>query len=82
MANRIKNLKEGDDEDLFDRGESKEEEEEGEEAEGDKECEKALLKVYSKEEIAEIEKAKVKEQLDREKKRKTKYDEDVRFEDL
>lgn len=82
VANRIKNLKEGDDEDLFDRGESKEEEEEGEEAEGDKECEKALLKVYSKEEIAEIEKAKVKEQLDREKKRKTKYDEDVRFEDL
>lgn len=88
VANRVKNLKEGDDEDLFDRGETKEAEGEGEgeaeegEGEGDKECEKALLKVYTKEEIAEIEKKKLKEQLDREKKRKTKYDEDVRFEDL
>ena len=81
VANRVKKMKEGDDEDLFDRGESKEEAEEAEE-DGDKECEKALLKVYSKEEIAEIEAKKLKEQLDREKKRKAKYDEDVRFEEL
>ena len=90
VANRVKNLKEGDDEDLFDRDESKEgegeekekEKEEESEGEGDKECEKALLKVYTKEEIAEIEKKKLKEQLERDKKRKTKYDDDVRFEDL
>jgi translation initiation factor IF-1 len=75
VANRIKKMKEGDDEDLFDRGgERCSDEEEEEEAAG--------LKVYSKEEIAEIEAKKVKEQLEREKKRKAKYDEDVRFEEL
>jgi len=36
----------------------------------------------TKEAIAEIEKKKIKEQLEREKKRKTKYEEDVRLEDL
>lgn len=72
VADRIKKMKEGDDEDLFDRGE--EEEEEEDEGEGEV--------PLTKEEIAEIEKKKVKEQLDREKKRKAKYDEDVRLEDL
>jgi len=80
VASRVKKMKEGDDEDLFDRGgegasEAEAEEEEEEEAE-------PLVKAYSKEEIAEIEVKKVKEQLDREKKRKAKYDEDVRFEEL
>jgi len=87
VAHRVKNLKEGEDDDFFDRGEVKageaEEAEEAEgEGEGDKECAKELEKVYTKEEIAEIEKKKVKEQIEREKKRKSKYEEDVRFEDL
>ena len=69
VAERIKKMKEGDDEDLFDRGEEVEETED----------EEAPL---TKEDIAEIEAKKVKEQLDREKKRKAKYEEDVRFEDL
>jgi initiation factor 1A len=78
VANRIKNMKEGDNEDLFDRdGEA-----EDESREGDEECAKTQVKVYSKEEIAEIEKNKIKEQLERDKKRKSKYDEDVRIEDL
>ena len=87
VANRVKNMKEGEDDDFFDRGEVKGEEsgsesETEEEGEGDKECAKESLKVYSKEEIAEIEKNKMKEKLEREKKRKTKYDDEVRFEDL
>jgi len=88
VAHRVKNLKEGEDDDFFDRGEVKAgeageaEETEEAEGEGDKECAKELEKVYTKEEIAEIEKKKVKEQIEREKKRKSKYEEDVRFEDL
>jgi len=70
VARRVKAM--GEDEDLFDRGENSEEEEE---EEGDE-------KPLTKEDIAEIEKKKVKEQLEREKKRKAKYDEDVRLEDL
>jgi translation initiation factor IF-1 len=69
VARRVKAAEKEDD--LFDRGEESEEETEEDE-------EKAL----TKEDIAEIEKKKVKEQLEREKKRKTKYEEDVRLEDL
>ena len=79
VASRVKKMKEGDDEDLFDRGGEGASEAEAEEEEEEAE---PLVKAYSKEEIAEIEVKKVKEQLDREKKRKAKYDEDVRFEEL
>ena len=51
---------------------------EGEEDEEDEDEQTPL----TKEAIAEIEKKKIKEQLEREKKRKTKYEEDVRLEDL
>ena len=73
VARRVKAM--GEDDDLFDRGEGDEEEEEEEEKEG-------VEKVLTKEDIAEIEKKKVKEQLEREKKRKSKYEEDVSFEEL
>jgi translation initiation factor IF-1 len=61
--------------DLFDLEDGEGEEDEDDEAED----EEAPL---TKEAIAEIEKKKIKEQLEREKKRKTKYEEDVRLEDL
>jgi translation initiation factor IF-1 len=77
VARRVKAM-EQDDEDLFDRGGETEGEGEEEEEDGDANAEKVL----TKEDIAEIEKKKVKEQLDREKKRKAKYEEDVRIEDL
>ena len=65
--------------DLFDieDGDGTEGGEEGEDE--DDEDEQTPL---TKEAIAEIEKKKIKEQLEREKKRKTKYEEDVRLEDL
>jgi initiation factor 1A len=69
VARRVKAM--GEDDDLFDRGED-----EGDEEDEDEE------KALTKEDIAEIEKKKVKEQMEREKKRKAKYDEDVRLEDL
>ena len=77
VARRVKAM-EQDDEDLFDRGGETEGEDEEEDGDGDANAEKVL----TKEDIAEIEKKKVKEQLDREKKRKAKYEEDVRIEDL
>jgi initiation factor 1A len=73
VANRIKKMESQEGDDIFDRdGESDSES-------GSEEGEEAPL---TKEDIAEIEKKKVKEQLEREKKRKAKYDEDVRLEDL
>jgi len=77
VARRVKAM-EQDDEDLFDRGGDTDEEEE----DGDRDGDVNVEKVLTKEDIAEIEKKKVKEQLDREKKRKAKYEEDVRIEDL
>ena len=55
---------------------------EGEEGEDDDDDEQTEQTPLTKEAIAEIEKKKIKEQLEREKKRKTKYEEDVRLEDL
>ena len=53
---------------------------EGEDDDDDEQTEQT--EPLTKEAIAEIEKKKIKEQLEREKKRKTKYEEDVRLEDL
>ena len=96
VASRIRRMGdtekgEEEDDDLFDRGGG--ERENGETRSGERERERdngresdenndTGLKVYTKEDIAEIEKKKVKEQLERDTKRKNKYEGDISLDDL
>jgi len=91
VASRIRRMgdtEKGDeeDDDLFDRGGDNGSGDNGERDNGSggesEENNDTGLKVYTKEDIAEIEKKKVKEQLERDMKRKNKYEGDISLDDL